>query len=246
MNKYAYELQEHQQRVINKLQKQDNLLVYHTPGSGKTLTTLAAAEQLKEPLTVIGPASLRNNFNKEKLKHHSKTDVHTYTYSKPPTKPEGIVAFDEAHAMGRQGTQRSQYPDYIHGKKTMFLTGTPIRNDPSELIPIMRGLGIHVNKDPKQFNEEYIAQIKKSPGFFARVFKGVEPGVEYHAKNLNKLKKQLRGKVDYYEPSTENYPKSEEHDIEVEMTKEQESAYDMALKQNPSLRYKIQHGNCRS
>lgn len=235
-------LQEHQQRTINKLKNQDALLVYHGLGSGKTLTGLAAAEQLKMPLTVMGPASLKTNFAREKAKHGIKADVETFTYNKPPVSSKGVMVYDEAHRVGRLGTQRSQYPDYIKGKKTMFLTGTPIRNDPSELIPLMRGLGIKVNKDPNQFNEEYIAKIRKSPGFFARVFRGVEPGIEYRAKNLDKLKKQLKGKVDYYKPSAEGYPTTNESTIKVEMSKEQEAAYDMALKQNPSLRYKVQHG----
>jgi SNF2 family DNA or RNA helicase len=242
MYKYAYMLQEHQQRTVNKLQNTDALLVYHGLGSGKTLTGLAAADQLHMPLTVVGPASLKTNFEREKKKHHVNADVKTFTYNKPPVNPNGIVAFDEAHRMGRQGTQRSQYPDYIKGKKTMFLTGTPIRNDPSELIPLLRGLGVKVNKDPNQFNEQFIKQTRQSPGFFARVFRGVEPGIEYHAKNLDKLKKMVKGKVDYHKSSTEGYPKTEEHDIKVEMSPEQESAYLMALKQSPTLKYKIQKG----
>ena len=242
MNKYAYELQEHQKRVAEKMQREDALLVYHTVGSGKTLSALNAAKQLDMPLTVVGPASLKTNFAKEKAKHHINTDVKTFTYNKPPATSKGVVAFDEAHAMVNPGTKRSQYPDYIKGQKTMFLTGTPIRNAPSDLIPIMRGLGIKINKDPSEFNDQYIATVKKSPGFFARVFRGVEPGIEYHAKNLDKLKKQLRGKVDYYKPSSENYPTTKEYDIKLEMSPEQESAYNMAMKQNPSLRYKIQKG----
>lgn len=243
LEKFAAELQEHQKRVLNKLDKTNELLVYHGTGAGKTLTALSAAEKYKKPLTVIGPASLRTNFDKEKAKHKIKADVDTYTYNKPPIQPKGILVFDEAHKVGRAGTQRSQYPDYIKGDKTIFATATPLRNSPDELIPIMRGLGIKINKDPAQFNEKYIQQIKQNPGFFARIFKGVEPGITYKAKNLDILKKQLKGKVDYYKPKdSADYPKAKEYDIKVEMTKEQEAAYDMASKRHPSLMYKVRKG----
>jgi SNF2 family DNA or RNA helicase len=240
--KLAVMLQPHQQRVVDKMDDEDAMLIYHTPGSGKTLTALAVAEAEKMPLTVTGPASLRNNFAKEKAKHKIKAYVDTFTYNKPSASTKGVLAFDEAHKMGRIGTKRSQYPDYIKGKKTMFLTGTPIRNRPDELVPIMRGLGIKMNKGADQFNDEYIAKIKTNPGFFARVFKGAEPEIEYRARNLDKLKKLLKNKVDYYEPLQEEFPTTNESTIRVEMSKKQEAAYDMALKQDPGLKYKVQHG----
>ncbi len=242
MNKYAYELQEHQKRVAEKLKHTDSLLVYHKVGAGKTLTALNVAEQTRQPLTVIGPASLRNNFNREKQKHGIKTSISTHTYNKPSTSSKGVLVFDEAHKMGNTQTQRSHYPDYIRGDKTLYMTGTPIKNSPEELIPIMRGLNIHINRDPKQFNDTFVAQVRENPGLWARLVHGAKPGVHLEAKNLDKFKKLIHGKVDYYEPGTKDYPKTKEYDVNVEMSKNQEESYRMAMKGHPSLAYKIKHG----
>ena len=56
--------------------------------------------------------------------------------------------------MGQLTSQRSHYPDDIQGEKEIFMTGTPLRNRPSELIPLMRGLGIDVPRDVKKFREK--------------------------------------------------------------------------------------------
>jgi len=236
------DLQEHQKRVIERLKDEDALIVYHGLGSGKTLTSLAAADEFKIPLDVIGPASLKHNFPKEKDKHGIKSDVNVTTYNKPEEHPEGLLAFDEAHRMGRVESKRSHYPDEIRGRKTLFMTGTPIRNHPSEIIPLMRGVGVNIERDPKLFKDKFIEEIKHNPGFFASVFRGAKPGIEYKAKNLDTFKKLLENKVDYHTPTKEHYPDVETNIIEVEMTPEQNVAYEMALSQDPSLAYKIRKG----
>lgn len=239
--KEAYKLQPHQQRAIDKLDKTDQLLLYHSLGSGKTLTSLAAGKKFKLPIEVVGPASLKHNFPKEKKKHNIKTPSETYTYSKPPEEGKGLVVFDEAHRMGRMESKQSKYPDTIKGKKTLFMTGTPLRNYPSELIPLLRGLDLNVPRDREKFRKNFIEEVKKSPGLWGRI-RGVKPGVEYKAKNLKYLEKALKGKVDYHKATKENFPSVNEQMIEVEMTPEQQDAYDMALKGNPSMLYKLRKG----
>jgi superfamily II DNA or RNA helicase len=64
-------LQPHQQGVVDKVQDQldadgrARMLLYHSLGSGKTLSGLAAADASKIPYTAVVPASLRNNLRKE-------------------------------------------------------------------------------------------------------------------------------------------------------------------------------------
>lgn len=237
------DLKQHQQRVVDKLKHNDAVLVYHGMGSGKTYTALSAGKQLNQPINVIGPASIKHNFEKEKLKHKVNTPVATYTYNKPPSYVKGgLTVFDEAHRMGALNTQRSHLVDTLKGNKTLLLTGTPIRNKPSEIIPLMRGLGVNIPRDEKRFDEQFIGHEYQRPGFIDRVFRGIKPGVIPKAKNLDKLKKDLAGKVDYYKPTQEGYPSSSEKDIVVEMSEQQEDAYRMALKQNPTLGYKIKKG----
>lgn len=240
--KEAYKLQPHQERALKRLDKTDKLLLYHGLGSGKTLTGLAASEKYQEPLNVIGPASLKYNFPKERAKHKIKappSQISTYT---KPKEGEGITFFDEAHRMGRLESKRSHLPDEIKGKKTIFATGTPIRNYPRELIPLLRGLGVKAGRDVNAFRGAFIKEVKENPNLYARFFKGVKPGVHYEAKNLPVLKKALTKKVDYHAPSQIGYPSVSQEDINVVMTPEQYSAYKMSMKGHPGLAYKIRKG----
>lgn len=153
----------HQERVLKKLEKNNKILVYHGLGSGKTYTSLLAS---KKPgnLSVIGPATLRGNFEKEKKKFNVKTKVDYSSYAKPEPKSKDLIVFDEAHRMGRLESQRSKYPDKFKAKKKLFLTGTPIRNHPNELIPLLRGVDVKIPRNKKKFNEFFIEEKKVHPG----------------------------------------------------------------------------------
>ena len=241
--KLAVSLQPHQKEVLEKLKNTDGLLVYHGLGSGKTLTALKAVEQFGGKGVFIVPASLRDNIKKEQQKHKMKAKVRVSSYAKPFTpKPDEIVVFDEAHRMGRLDSNRSHYPDLYKGRKNLFLTGTPIRNAPEEIIPIARGLGIDFPRDAKKFREQYIGEKKVNPNIFARLFLGVKPGVDFYIKNTEDLKKKFEGKVHYYQSGNEHYPDVEAEVIEVPMSPLQEKAYNMAMKENPSLAYKVKYG----
>ena len=240
----ATQLQPQQKRVLKKLETTNQLLVYHGLGSGKTLTALRAAEKFKLPMTVIGPASLRENFPKERKKHKVKGTGKYFSYNKPPEELPNttLLVFDEAHRMGRLESKRSKYPDIYRGKKTIFLTGTPMRNEPAELIPLLRGLNINVPRDKQKFNKYFIEEIRQDPGFLARTFRGVKPGVIRKAKNLKTLRRVLKGKVDYYKPTKEGYPEVSTERIETTMTPRQQATYKMVMKGRPDLAYKIKHG----
>lgn len=239
------EAKEHQKRVIEKLKKENAVLVYHGLGSGKTLTALQAAETLGLPLTVVAPASIRSHFDEENKKYDTQVDLNTYSYNKPPDTEElieGVLAFDEAHRMGRADSQRSRLPENLQAVKKLFLTGTPIRNDPVELIPLLLGMGVDIPKSPDKFREKYVEKIIVNPGLYARIVKGIQPGVEYKAKNLEDLKEKLEGKVDYYASGRDNYPSVEEEDILVPMSSLQKKVYKELESENPSLAYKIKYG----
>lgn len=233
----------HQEAALKKLDKTDALLLYHDMGSGKTLTALSAAKRYNTKATVIGPASLKDNFEKERKKHKIKAATTYYSYSKPPIKKEHkLLIFDEAHLMGQVTSKRSKYPDKYHGVKELYMTGTPIRNHPSELIPIMRGLGIKISRDPKVFSQRFIEERKVYPGLVAMLFRGIKPGVEYNAKNLKSFKTSLKGRVHYYKPSQKDYPEIRKEVVTVEMSVKQLKTYRALMGGNPGLRYKIRHG----
>lgn len=231
------ELQDHQKRVLKKLEKSKGVLVYHGLGSGKTLTGLAAAKQ-NEGASVIGPASLKRNFKEENKKHKINAKVDYSTYSKPTPKKKNLVIYDEAHRIGRADTKRSKYPQKFKSDKVLLLTGTPIRNEPSELIPLLKAIDVKVPGNKKDFYAKYVKTKEVKPGIIGR-FKGVKPGIVQEGKNLKDLQKKLKGKVDYHRAGKKNYPSVREKDVYVPMSKEQLKTYKTVLKKYPEMSYKV-------
>lgn len=236
------QLQPHQVRALKKLQLSDKgILAYHGLGSGKTLTGLAAAKY-NGGASVIGPAALKDNFHKENKKHKVNADVDYSTYSKPDPKKRNLVIYDEAHRMGRADSKRSKYPNKYPADKTLLLTGTPIRNEPAELAPLLNAVGVRVPTDPKAFNDRYVENIKVTPSLYARFIKGIKPGTVKRGKNLDRLSDKIEGKVDYQPSASDNFPQAIRLTRRVEMSKDQIDAYNMAQKGSPSLAYKIKYG----
>ena len=241
------ELQPHQERAARKLDRSGGLLVYHGLGSGKTLTSLAATQG--ERTDVVVPAALRGNYQKEVQKHTTGHHPNVMSYEgavKSPGTGDSLV-IDEAHNLGDVSSKRTQAmmrqaPGY---SKRMLLTGTPIKNRPSELAPLMsivRG-DRAMPTDPKKFDEQFIQEEMHEPGFFAKHFRGAKPGVTYRIKNQDKFQKLVEGYTDYHAPSSENFPSVSHELIETPMSKEQNNYYNFAMgKAGPALRWKIKSG----
>lgn len=245
--KSTTELEPHQVRVQQRLQKKPGVLVYHGLGSGKTLTSLAATQGVDTDVVV--PASLRQNYQKEVQKHTTGHKPNVMSYEKavktPPTGDALVV--DEAHMLGRTDSKRTQQMiQKARGyDKRILLTGTPIRNYPHEIGPLMtmvRGDG-KVPADPKAFDKAFIDEIMKKPGLLASLFHGAKPGVEYKIKNPERFADLVKGYVDYHAPAKENFPEVTRETIQVPMSKEQMKYYDFVMdRAGPAMRYKIKRG----
>lgn len=246
-------LKPHQARALAKLQSgSPGLLVYHGLGSGKTLTALKAREALG-PALFITPAGLRENMLQQASDFRvnvAPEDVISYNkaMSSPPEvdDPRKLVIVDEAHNLGTPDTQRSKllnkYP--LRGK-TMLLTGTPIRNHPHELAALINAVHNEevVPKHPALFNEMFIRRIEKKPSLFESIAYAAKAGETYDIKNAGKLRKLVRGVVDYHphDPNNPDFPTVEESYIKVPMSPKQEQVYENVTgKMPPGLRYKMQ------
>ena len=245
------ELQDHQKRLAAKLAKEHGVLAYWGLGSGKSLGSIAST-QGHHPDVVV-PASLRSNYEKEIAKHTQAGTYHANIMSyekavkdREPTSKTLIM--DEPQAIGHSDTQRSQLlvkkaQQYDH---RLLMTGTPIRNHPSELSPLINAVtGEHslpVDKDT--FEAKYTKAVMSNPSLYRRVWKGDIPvEVGRNIKNADKLADILRGHVDYHMPSQENFPSHSEETIQVQMSKEQQKLYDYAEKQlNPITAYRVKMG----
>lgn len=241
------QLEPHQVRVQKRLQKKPGVLVYHGLGSGKTLTSLAATQGQKPDVVV--PASLRQNYAKEVQKHTTDHKPNIMSYEKATKSPAGgdTLVVDEAHMLGMSDSKRTQQmlqksKDY---DKRILLSGTPIRNYPHEIGPLMsmvRG-DSKIPSDPKAFDSAFVQEVSKNPGLMARLFHGAKPGMEYKIKNPELFANLVKGYVDYHAPAKENFPGVTRETIQVPMSKEQMGYYDYALdRAGPGMRYKIRRG----
>lgn len=246
-------LQAHQQRVVTKIKSPDQpgLVVAHGLGSGKTLTSIAAQDELGMPADVVVPASLQANYKKELKKHRKggpKADVQSLqniaVKGRVPQQPMLIV--DEAHRLRDVGTKAFQTLRKAHPKKRLLLTGSPLYNRPSDIAPLVdiaAGQDI-LPRDPQEFSERYVQQRKISPGLIARL-RGIKPGTEAHLnpKRTEELRSILNKWVDYYEGSKENFPEVSREDVKVPMTDEQMKYYNTMMGQAPFwVRAKVRAG----
>lgn len=244
----------HQDRLVEKL-KDDRagLLVYHGLGSGKTFAAINAAKQLDLPILAITPASLRENFKKEinKSGYDGESKVVSYEEAvKNKDNPEfleyaknSLVVYDEAHRMGQEGTARSKLTSQIPANKTMLLTGTPIRNRPQELIPLLKALNVkNLPTSSKDFSDAFIGHDMKAPSLWNQLVWGDQIEDTVSAKNLNVLKGKLQGYIDYHGSDKSEMPEVKEETIKVKMSPLQYDTYKYMIGKSPALAHKIRYG----
>lgn len=246
-------LEPHQVRVVDRLMNQDGLVVAHGLGSGKTLSSIAAAEALGMPTAVVVPASLQENYRKEIEKHTdspikdlSLTSLQQATRSQFPNSQFIIV--DEAHRLREPGGKgHSKFKKEVTAKKRLLLTASPVYNHPSDAASLVNlAAGSKVLPDVrKDFESAYVGNTKVKPSFFARVFRGIKPGEKPTLINTSDLQSKLKKWIDYHENSagSEDFPKREDKYIHVPLSDKQQEMYSALLKEAPSwVKYKIEEG----
>lgn len=225
------QLQEHQQRVADRIADEDpRLLVYHGLGSGKSLSALAAAEAAKKvsggEYGVVVPASLRGNFQKEikKFTRNSNPEILSYTglaLGKRPTKPLDTVVMDEAQRLRNPGAGATQGAEELarQAKRLVLLSGTPITNSPTDLASLMSLLD-NKSISPQDFEKRYIGYRKKFPGIIPWL-RGAQWGEEPYVRNEKELRERLKGKVDYQPSKTPQGVTVNEETVKVPLSAEQ-------------------------
>lgn len=229
------QLQEHQQRIADKITNENpRLLVYHGLGSGKSLSSIAAAEAARklygDHYAAVVPASLRGNFEKEikKFTRGSEPEVMSYTglgMGKPFKQQPDTLIMDEAARLRNPNSAMTQAAMQAarNAKRVMLLTGTPITNSPSDLAPLVSMLQ-GKSMDPDSFAERYVGYKKVKPGWWAWL-RGVKPGVRPFIKNEQELRELLKGKVDYQPSKTPEGVNVNEEIIRTPLSREQEKIH---------------------
>lgn len=247
----ATELQPHQQRVVDRIKTQPGLVVAHGLGSGKTLTSIAAADELGGTAHVVVPASLQGNYRKELAKHAPApsakftVDSMQRVARNPEVAPVDTQIIDEAHRLRESGGLAAQALAQAQARKRLLLTGTPFYNHPHDiasLVNIAAGERV-LPAERAEFEEKYVENVAPKPGFVARTFRGVKPGETKSLKNTKELQELLQKWVDYHENTPEGFAARNDVTIETPLTKAQLKHYKHVLGDAPAwLRHKIKKG----
>lgn len=247
------QLRPHQQRVLDKLEKSDGVIVAHQVGSGKTLTSIAAGINSGLPMEVLTPASLVTNYHKEVSKHTSGKLPNIRVRSIPKAVSDGkkgvslnttgVLVVDEAHKLRNTGTATAKYIG-IPGRKAqkrLLLTGTPIYNNVSDIAPLVNiaaGETI-LPENPTEFRKRFIDETPAKLNIL-RKLTGMKPGVTKKLKNKQELKNALIGRIDVHMGDTDNFPTTTLEDVKVPMAPKQLQIYNYHLGKMPRhLRSKV-------
>lgn len=226
------------------------LLVW-SPGSGKSLAAIAAAETLgagSGGYTAVVPAALRQNYRKELDKFTTGvTPVDLVSYNQigrgyVPKYPDTVV-LDEAHRIRSTSSAQAAAARDLAAKarNAILLTGTPLVNrfgDLAAATHVLSGRPV----TPDEFEGRYQG-TERSRGGILGWLRG-DPVRETPAvANQDELRGLLSGHVDYHEATTlpEGYPRSvTTEDVPVELSRSQSSLYEAMLGRLPwILRFKL-------
>ena len=247
-------LQAHQQAVLDKLKASHGVLVFHGLGAGKTLSSIAAAQQAEKeglPTDVVAPAPLVANYEKEMTKHLDEPlkDIRLRSYEKAVREgrfhPKGLVILDEAHRGRNVGTETAKlFRDVQTAPERLLLTGTPVFNQPSDIAPLLNtAAGRQVlPTDPSLFKKIFVGE-KELPRSFLSKIRGMKPVIVPTFKNPQRLTDAATGYVDVYRGGGEGYPDRIDESHHIPMSPEQLRIYKFHEGKMPwYLRVKVRSG----
>lgn len=263
---------EYQRYIFNYLVFTDarGILLYHSVGSGKTLTSISIAEEFRKvgrDIIILSSKSLQNNYKKEiktyldlsksKLDENeisniinqykfvtsnaknmiqSLDDKLTSFISKFQNKEEDslinlenkVIIIDEAHNLFNSIVNGSkianEFYDIIMNTKNIkliFLTGTPIINNPFEIAVAFNMLHgpIYgpINSKESKRKKNYYTILPEYYSDFQKYFIDLSSN---NLKNEDKFKNRIFGLVSYYGDMYTNLVKSIKNEIKELKTKE--------------------------
>lgn len=197
--------------------KNRGLIIFHSVGSGKTITSLLTAYCLlkKHPnkkIIITAPVSILQNYKKE-MKYMgidfgesivilSYTSFVNYLKLNKKTCDDSIFIIDEAHNFGNSGVRTNALLKCAHKAfKVILLTATPVKNNPSEL-KYLYSMITKINTD-------------KSSRMLTKAL---------HNKLL--FEEMMKCKISYFKnEDTTHYPGSKVHIVNIKMTPEYYSEY---------------------
>ena len=243
----------HQQRVVDRLKDPSltGLVVAHGLGRGKTLSSIAAQEELGVDSDIVVPAALQANYLKEVGKHTKGTKLRRNLVSQQRVARgtqdlnNPLLIVDEAHKARETGSKLKGELKRNRSKKRMLLTASPYYNHPADLSALVN-IAANNRVFPEtrgEFNKEYIQKRRIKPGIIGQL-RGVRAGIQetINPRAIPRLKRLYDKYVDYEPGSSDEFPDVQEETVEVEMTPRQLRLYDALLNKAPAwVRYKVRN-----
>ena len=247
-------LQPHQLRVRDRIRTQPGLVVAHGLGTGKTLSSIAAADALGMPTTVVVPAALQANYRKELATHRRENAAGIDITSLQRMARGGggatdlqnkLLIIDEAHRLREpSGSGRKVFNKLKTGKR-LLLTASPIYNHPADLASLVNLASGEplLPTDRREFEKAFTRTEITHPGLIGRLM-GARPGERKVLTNTKYLKNVLDTWVDFHESENkDDFPTSDVKIIKVPMSEKQQDVNDALLRKAPLwVQYKIRKG----
>lgn len=209
----SIKLLHHQQKVLDFLSKYKNrgLIIFHSVGAGKTITSLITAYtlHLKYPeknILITAPVSILNNYTKEikklNIDFNGKLIILSYVKFINNMKnnnvcKDSILIIDEAHNFNKASGKRAvELMKCAHKAfKVLLLTATPVKNQPIELANLY----------------SMITEVNN--------IKLIQDKIKLFLQNPKKYSDFLKCKISYFKnEDIDNYPSSTEHFISLKMS----------------------------
>jgi SNF2 family DNA or RNA helicase len=238
------ELKDYQQRVVDKMKEpgRPGLVVAHGLGSGKTLSSIAAQDALGSPATVVVPAALRANYEKERARHltgkkQPANIVSLQNVARAGVPDSKLLIVDEAHRGRDPASSTYKALRDADAKQKMLLTASPFYNSPHDLAPLINIAAQDrvLPNEKAEFDARYTQTRKVSPGLWGRL-RGDKPGAvqEINPGRSKELKKIYDQWVDYHPGGTEGFPSTSRENVDVPMDRDQLKVYDTMMGKAPS------------
>jgi superfamily II DNA or RNA helicase len=235
-----FELFGYQQLCVDYIKKHFGIILYHSMGSGKTITSLSMVSQFPHDIIIIATKASKKNFQddiKKMIKFGVKIDsskIMLMTYQKAISKIKEnqldfnnkSIIIDEAHRLRNVSKLTSiLISECFNAKKLILLTGTIFYNGLSDLAVLVNMIkkADVLPESSKEFKFLYYDDTYETPT------------------NTDDFMNKIKDTISYYKKSLdEHYPTSKTIVIKVDMSNEQISEYRFYLKKILSLN-NIQH-----
>ena len=238
-------LKEHQQRIADRLKNETGVIAAHSTGTGKSLSGIGAYQSLGLPTTIVVPAALRKNYQKELKKFLGKipNDISIQSQQNIARKgfkdvPGGLMIVDEAQKLNNPESKLYKELRKSKAAKRLLLSGTPVQNAPYDISPLVN---LAANKtllpeNPREFLSKYVTQKQHDPGFFAKLRGAPSGGMVDTLQHKDELRNILQKYIDVHQlGKDENYPTASEEVVKVPMNQHQTDIYNTMMSKAPWL-----------